>query len=128
MFMAKKKKRLQAMSVHQMKKIIDGNTTPHGPAALGKTHQGGNSKGTCTQRSISPLATGHRSIDHQSTSLWPFAQWTRRHFRTTSHRSNGHYTRIFKSVNHRSTAIQPPVIGLRKYQHREVSIHRSPVS
>ena len=87
--------------------------------------QGGSSKGTCTQRSVSPPASGHESIDHRSTSDQPFAQWTRRHFRTaghrplvTSHLSNGHYTRIFKSVNHRSPAIQPLVIGLRKYQHR----------
>ena len=28
-----------------------------------------------------------------------------------SHGSNGHYTRIFKSVNHQSLAIQPLVIG-----------------
>ena len=48
----------------------------------GKTHQDGNSKGTCTQRSVS-----HRSIDHRSTSHRPFAQWTRRHFRTTGHGS-----------------------------------------
>ena len=36
----------------------------------------------------------------------------------TDRRPNGHYTRIFKSVNLRSTAILPPVIGLRKYLHR----------
>ena len=36
---------------------FDGNTTPHGPAARRKTHQGGNSKGTCTQRSVSPPVT-----------------------------------------------------------------------
>ena len=68
--MAKKKKRSQVMSdSSDEKKKIDGNTTPHGPAAQGKTHQGGNSKGTCTQRSISPPATaqsntGQPAIGH----------------------------------------------------------------
>ena len=66
---------------------IDGKTTPHGPTARGKTHQGGNFKGTCTQRSVSPPATGHRSVDHRSTSHLPFALWTRIHFRTAAHRS-----------------------------------------
>ena len=78
-------------------------------------------------RGVCPPATGHWSSDHRSTSCRPFAQWTRRHHRTavTGHWSNGHYTRIFKSVNHRSPAIQPPVIGLENINTGEVNIHRS---
>ena len=80
----------------------------------GKTHQDGNSKGTCTQRSVS-----HRSI-YQPPAICPMDKKTFQNDRSqvTSHQSNGHYTRIFKSVNHLSPAIQPLVIGLRKYQHR----------
>ena len=73
----------------------------HGSATREKTNQGGNSKGTCIQRSVSPPATGHRALvtghwptGHLSTSHRPFAQWTRRHHRpATSHRSpvNGHW-------------------------------------
>ena len=63
--MAKKKKRSQrALSESSDKENIDGNTTPHGPAARGKTHQGGNSKGTCTQRSVSQPVTGQAATGH----------------------------------------------------------------
>ena len=113
------------MSDSSDKEKLDGITTPHGPAAERRTHPGGNSKGTCTQRSVTPPTTGHQSTGHR-----PLAQLTRRHRLVTSHWSNGHYTRIFKSVSHRSPAIHPPVIGLREYQHRGKSIytgHLSPV-
>ena len=56
--MTKKKKRSQALTDSSDEEKIDGNTTQHGPAARGKTHQGGNSKGTCTQRSVNLLVTG----------------------------------------------------------------------
>ena len=90
--------------IHQMKK--NWITIPHGPAALGRTHPGGNSKFTCTQRNIS---TGHSPSGQEDITDWP---------PVTGYRSNGHYTRLFKSVNHQSPSIQPPVIGLRKSQHR----------
>ena len=43
-----------------------GNTTPHGPAARGKTHKGGNTKGTCTlgNMSISQQTTGQPATGH----------------------------------------------------------------
>ena len=86
--MSKKKKRLQAMSDSSDDRKLDRNTTPLGPAARGRTHPGGNSKDTCTQRIVSPLASGHWSTGHQ-----PFAHWTRRHHRLAIiHWSNGHYT------------------------------------
>ena len=57
-FMAKKKKRSQkAMPDSSDEEKLDGITAPHGPVARGRTHPGGNSKGTCTQRSVSPPAT-----------------------------------------------------------------------
>ena len=49
----KKTKKQKAMSNSSEEENMDGITTPHGPAALGRTHPGGNSKGTCTQRSMS---------------------------------------------------------------------------
>ena len=78
-----------------------GSTTPHGPAARGKTHKGGNSKGSCPLGSISPPATGHQTTDHRASSYRPITQWTRRHHgpatdhhwaRVTGHRPNGHNT------------------------------------
>ena len=118
--MAKKMKRSQAMSESSDEEKFDGNTTPHGPAARGKTHQGGNSKGTCTQRSVSPPVTSQSTTGQPATGICPMDKKTVQNGRSlvTGHRSNWHYTSIFKSVNHRSPAIQPPVIGLRKYQHR----------
>ena len=53
---------------------------------------------------ISSPATGHLPNGKEDITDWP---------PVNSHWSNGHYTRIFKSVNHRSQAIQPPVNGLR---------------
>ena len=54
-------------------------------------------------------ATGQSPNGQEDITDWP---------PVTGSRSNGHYTRIFKSVNHQSPSIQPPVIGLRKSQHR----------
>ena len=103
--MAKRKKRSQkTMSDSSDKEKLKGITTPHGPTAWGRTHPGGNSKDTCTQRSVSPPATGQPAIH-------PMDKKTSQ----TSHQSHGHYTRILKSFNHQTPAIQPPVIGLRKY-------------
>ena len=65
--MSKKKKRSQAMSDLSDDGKLDGNTTPHGPAALGRTHPAGNSKGTCTQRSVSPPVTGQLASGHLPT-------------------------------------------------------------
>ena len=119
--MAREKKRSQAMFDSSDKEKIDENTTPHGPAARGKTHQVGNSKGTCTQRNVSPPATSQPATGHSPNGQEDISEWpvTGHQSPVTGHRSNGHYTRIFNSVNHWSPAIQPPVNGLRKYQHRE---------
>ena len=54
----KKNKKQKAMDEEN----TDGITTLHGPAAQGRTHPSGNSKGTCTQRSISPLVTGQPGL------------------------------------------------------------------
>ena len=92
---------------------IDGNTTPTWPCFRGKTHQGCNSKGTFTQRSVSPPATGHQPPVNQPPAIRPMDKktlQTNKQPPVTSHRPNGHYTRNFKSVNHWSPAIQPPVI------------------
>ena len=106
--MSKKKKRSQALSDSSVEEKNHGSTTPHGPAARGKTHKGGNSKGSCPFGSISPPATGHRATDHRASSYWPTVQWTRRRhgpatdhhraqvtdhpLRVTVHRPNGHNT------------------------------------
>ena len=58
-------------------------------------------------------ATGHLPNGQEDITDWP---------PVIGYRSKGHYTRIFKSVNHRSAAIRSPVIGLGKYQHRGKSI------
>ena len=63
--MAKKKKKRD-------EEINYGNTAPHGPAARGKTHKGGNSLGTCTQGSTSPLATVQRSPIKEGLKPWLF--------------------------------------------------------
>ena len=72
----KKNKKQEVLSESSDEDLLDGITTPHGPAAQGRTHPGGNFKGTCTQGSTSPPAncqqanhpldkktspTGHRS-------------------------------------------------------------------
>ena len=54
----KKNKKQQIVSESSDEDMVDGITTPHGPAARDWTHQGGNFKGTCTQGRTSPLATG----------------------------------------------------------------------
>ena len=96
--MARKKNKKQKAMSDSSDENMDGITNPHGPA-LGRTHPGGNSKGTCTQSSMS---TGHQSTAHRS-----ITHWTRRHHRlATSHRPTGHYTEYFKSVNHQSSSHQ----------------------
>ena len=72
--MANKKKRSQAMSNSSDKEKNDGTTTPLGPAARAKTHQGGNSKGTCTQRSISPPVTGQSTTGQPAMGHLPNGQ------------------------------------------------------
>ena len=56
--MSKKKKRSHTLSDSSVEEKNHGSTTPHGPAARGKTHKGGNSKGLCPLGSISPPGTG----------------------------------------------------------------------
>ena len=64
--MSKKKKRSQALSDSSDEEKNYGNTTPHGPAARGKTHKDGNSKGTCTLGSISPPVNQPRASVKQT--------------------------------------------------------------
>ena len=71
--MSSKKKSLDASISSDERKRKHGNTAPHGPAARGMTHIGGNSLGTCTQGSTSPLATSHRASDDRPISHWPLA-------------------------------------------------------
>ena len=72
--MSKKKKRSQALSDLLDNKKNYGNTTPHGPAARGKTHKGGNSMGTCTQGSISTPVTGQSTTGQPATGHSPNGQ------------------------------------------------------
>ena len=62
------------MSDYSEEEKIDGNTAPHGPAAQGKTHQGGNSKGTCTQKSISPPVTSQSTTGQPAIGYLPNGQ------------------------------------------------------
>ena len=78
----KHNKKQQVLSDSSDENLVNGITTPHGPAARGRTYLGGNFKGTCTQGSASPPATCHRSTGHQS-----FTHKTRRHHRSTGHQS-----------------------------------------
>ena len=64
-----KKKRSQALSDSDENNY--GNTSPHGPAARGKTHKGGNSLGTCTQGSTSPPVTGQLTTGQTTTNHSP---------------------------------------------------------
>ena len=74
-FMAKKKKRSQkAMPDSSDEEKLDGITAPHGPVARGRTHPGGNSKGTCTQRSVSPPPTGQPAISQPAIGNSPNGQ------------------------------------------------------
>ena len=66
--MAKMKTKKKAMSDSSDEEDMDGITTPHGPAAQGRTRPGGNSKGTCTQRSVSSPVTGQLGITQNITS------------------------------------------------------------
>ena len=103
--------------------LVDGITTPHGPASLGRTHPGGNFKGTCTQESASPPATRHQSTGHRHSP-------TRQEDITGQPAITGQpvtgqpvITQINTSVNHWS-----PVTGHWTYKFRlqaEVNIHRS---
>ena len=61
--MSSRKKSLDASVSSDERKSKHGNTAPHGPAARGKTHIGGNSLGTCTQGSTIPPGTSHRASD-----------------------------------------------------------------
>ena len=72
--MSKKKKRSQALSDLSEEEKNYVNTTPHGPAAQGKTHKGGNSMGTCTQGSISPPATSQLTTGQPATRHSPHGQ------------------------------------------------------
>ena len=106
--MSKKKKRSQAMSDSSDDGKLDENTTPLGAAARGRTHPGGNSKRTCTQRSVS---TGHRSTAHR-----PFAHWTRRHHRPVT----GHQSPVtaLMGITHGSSS--QSIIGHRPSSHRSL--------
>ena len=137
--MSKKKKRSQAMSDSSYERKNYGSTTPHGPAARGKTHKGGNSKGT--QGSISPpvigqLTTGQPATGHSPsgqenitdrsspvTGHWPPVKWAlRKNFLVsqspvTGRPATGHWTENFntgKSVftGHQSTGHRSLVIRL----------------
>ena len=57
---ARKKSQDPSISSEE-RKNKHGSTAAHGGTSWGKTHIGGNSLGTCTQGSTSPLATGQRS-------------------------------------------------------------------
>ena len=95
--MSSRKKSLDASVSSDERKRKHGNTAPHGPAALGKTHIGGNSLCTCTQGSTP--ATGHRASDDRPTSHRSIAQWARRHIWPTS----GHQNRS-PGTSHRAFA------------------------
>ena len=92
--MSKKKKRSQALSDSSVEEKNHGSTTPHGSAARGKTHKGGNSKGWCPLGSISPPATNdrHRATDHRASSYRQIAQWTRRRHRPASNHHRAQVT------------------------------------
>ena len=122
--MAKMKKRSQAMS-DSSDEEKDGNTTPDGPDARGKTHLGGNSKGTCTQ-SVSPLATGPSvsqppaicPIDKKtSQNGWsPVVQWAKQEF------SRAFQPPVLENINigevniHQPLVNRPPVIRIYSVQ------------
>ena len=59
----KHNKKQQVLSDSSDENLVDRITTPHGPSAWGRTHPGGNFKGTSsTQRSVSPLALVNRPL------------------------------------------------------------------
>ena len=97
----KKNKKQKVMSDSSDKENMDGITTPHDPVARGRTHPGGNSKGTCTQRSISPAVTGQSATGHSPTGQEDITDRPL----ATGHWPTGHYTEYFKSVSHRSQVI-----------------------
>ena len=70
--MSNREKSLDVSVSSDEKKRKHRNTAPYDPAARGKTCIGGNSLGTCTQRSTSPPGI-QRPADR------PLAQWSRRH-------------------------------------------------
>ena len=63
----------------------------------GKTHKGGNSKGTCTLGSISPPVTGQPTTGQPATGHSPSGQEDiiDQPLVITGHQSNGHYTGVF---------------------------------
>ena len=99
---------------------MDGITTPFG---WGRTHPSGNSKGTCTQRSVS---TGHRSTDHRLPAIHPVDMKKSQ----TGHRPLDKWA-LYKNFQ----VSQSPVTGLPATGHwtlkistqGNVSIYRSPV-
>ena len=96
--MAKKKPYL----IHQRK--LDRITTPHGPAARGEDPSRWQLQGYLYSEEF-------KSIGHRLQGICPVDKKTSltRHWS----RVKWHYTRILKSVSHRSLAIQPLVIGHR---------------
>ena len=109
-------------------KKLDGITTPYGPAARGRTHPGGNSKGTFTQRSVStghrPPATGRRSTSHRSTGHRPFAQWTRRHHRFAGHwpPAIGHWSMATGQMGITQEISCQSITGHRSSSHRSLDL------
>ena len=114
-----------------------GNTTPHGPAARGKTHKCGNSKGTCTLGSISspvnqqpvnqPSAT--RPMDKKTSQIgywssrvmahWPPVKWAlHRNFlvRITGHQSSSHRSLDLENFNTGENQYSPATGNQTLYQ------------
>ena len=108
-----KNKKQQVLSESSYIDLVDGITTPHGPAAKDRTHPGGNFEGTCTQGSASTPATGHRS---SATGHSPIE--TRRHRRpATGHMSTCHQSAV-------STQINSSITGHRSSSHRSLNLEK----
>ena len=130
--MAKKKKRSQAMSDSSDEEKKSMGTLRHMALLSGERPIKVATPRVLVPRGMCPPATSHRSpVTGQSTTGQPATGHspngqediserpvTGHRSPVTSHQSNGHYTRIFKSINHRSPTIQAPIIGLRKYHHK----------
>ena len=78
----KHNKKQQVLSESSDENLLNGITTPQGPAARGRIHPDSNFNGTCTQGSASPLASGQWSTGH-----WSFTHKTTRHHWSTGHQS-----------------------------------------
>ena len=76
---------------------LDGITTPYGPATRGRTHPGGNSKVTCTQRSVRPPAIRRMDKKTSQTGLRSPVKWAlHKNFQVsqspvTGHPATGHW-------------------------------------